>query len=244
MSGEIRSYTLKNVIILISSILIALAISFYFSQKVYAADPLPAASAEADAADADTAGEEGFGDAAGETPSAAPAQTEVNENADIGDGTDGTTVTTDDSEPVPGSEAVSTDGSEPLPGSETGSADGTAGGAGTENAEIADGTAGDAGTENADGTDGTAGTGNADGTDGEAGTENADGTDGTADTGFAEIADGTVGATKPSGTENTAGSGTADGEDRIGGSRIWLQMASVGERNPGDQRKSDGCAGE
>ena len=46
MSGKIRVQTWKHVIILIFSIVIALAMSLHFSEKVFAEEVLPAVSAE------------------------------------------------------------------------------------------------------------------------------------------------------------------------------------------------------
>ena len=45
MSGKIRAQTWKHVIILIFSIVIALAMSLHFSEKVFAEEVLPAVSA-------------------------------------------------------------------------------------------------------------------------------------------------------------------------------------------------------
>lgn len=51
MPGDIRTTTLKNVILLISSIVISLAITLCYTEKAFAEEPLPAASVEAEAVD-------------------------------------------------------------------------------------------------------------------------------------------------------------------------------------------------
>ena len=58
MSGKIRAQTWKHVIILIFSIVIALAMSLHFSEKVFAEEALPALSAEDGTAAADAQSEE------------------------------------------------------------------------------------------------------------------------------------------------------------------------------------------
>ena len=46
MSGKIRAQTLKHIICLIFSIVIALAMSLHFSERIFAAESLPAAAVE------------------------------------------------------------------------------------------------------------------------------------------------------------------------------------------------------
>lgn len=51
MPGNIRTATFKNVILLISSIVISLAITLCYTEKAFADEPLPEASAETEAVD-------------------------------------------------------------------------------------------------------------------------------------------------------------------------------------------------